>query len=219
MNSACPRRVSLITAKGTAVHSVSNHRRNDRGSPGCQRIYSRPDRLRRSLADSPIHTDRIEFTATSHPGTPVLRTGRSRCVALHPGLLRRSYGSIPHGSSPHRGGLSPPYPLALSGARARPSRSHPAASRQRNPTAVWLTPSGTRSAQRQCLGWIAAARRKSKGSFGTATKPPRTWIGWLVDRLVFQMPLVSVSFCLNRLSVPSPVRVATIIFRADARGP
>src|SRR5260370_42098533 len=125
MNSACPRRVSLITAKGTAVHSVSNHRRNDRGSPGCQRFYSRPDRLRLSLADSPIHTDRIEFTATSHPGTPVLRTGRSRCVALHPGLLRRSYASIPHGSSPHRGGLSPPYPLALSGARARPSRSLP----------------------------------------------------------------------------------------------
>src|SRR5712692_8195444 len=121
MNSACPRRVSLITAKGTAVHSVSNHRRNDRGSPGCQRIYSRPDRLRLSLADSPLHTDRIEFTATSHPGTPVLRTGRSRCVALHPGLLRRSYGSIPHGSSPHRGGLSPPYPLALSGARTPPS--------------------------------------------------------------------------------------------------
>src|SRR5260370_1531746 len=125
MNSACPRRVSLITAKGTAVHSVSNHRRNDRGSPGCQRFYSRPDRLRLSLADSPIHTDRIEFTATSHPGTPVLRTGRSRCVALHPGLLRRSYASIPHGASPRRGGLSPPYPLALSGARARPSRSHP----------------------------------------------------------------------------------------------
>src|SRR5260370_23605862 len=130
MNSACPRRVSLITAKGTAVHSVSNHRRNDRGSPGCQRFYSRPDRLRLSLADSPIHTDRIEFTATSHPGTPVLRTGRSRCVALPPGLLRRSYASIPHGSSPHRGGLSPPYPLALSGARARPSRSHPSASRR-----------------------------------------------------------------------------------------
>src|SRR6266849_1351368 len=130
MTSACPRRVSLITAKGTAVHSVSNHRRYDRGSPGCQRIYSRPDRLRRSLADSPIHTDRIEFTATSHPGTPVLRTGRSRCVALHPGLLRRSYVSIPHGSSPHRGGLSPPYPLALSGARARPSRSYPSASRR-----------------------------------------------------------------------------------------
>jgi hypothetical protein len=31
-------------------------------------------------------------------GQPVLRTGRSRSVALHPALLRRSHGSIPHGS-------------------------------------------------------------------------------------------------------------------------
>jgi hypothetical protein len=49
----------------TAGHSVSNHRRNVRGSPGCQRIDARPDRLRLSLAGSPAHTDRIEFTADS----------------------------------------------------------------------------------------------------------------------------------------------------------
>ncbi len=80
-------------------------------------------RLRLSLEDSPIHTDRIEFTAAVPCGQPVLRTGRSRSVALHPALLRRSYGSIPHDSSPHRSGLPPLYPTALSGARVRPSRA------------------------------------------------------------------------------------------------
>ena len=40
MNTACPRRVSLITAEGTAGHSVSNHQRNVRGSPGCQRLLT-----------------------------------------------------------------------------------------------------------------------------------------------------------------------------------
>ena len=49
---------------------------------------------------------------------PVLRTGRSCSVALHPALLRRCYGSISHDSSPHRSGLPPLYPLAFSGARA-----------------------------------------------------------------------------------------------------
>jgi len=49
--------------EGTSSHSVSNHRRDDRGSPGCQRIDARPDRLRLSVEDSPIHADRIEFTA------------------------------------------------------------------------------------------------------------------------------------------------------------
>src|ERR1019366_3717889 len=41
---------------GTSGHSVSNHRRDDRGPPGCQRIYARPDRLRHSLEGSPGHT-------------------------------------------------------------------------------------------------------------------------------------------------------------------
>src|SRR6185436_6013754 len=49
-------------------HSVSNHQRDDRGSPGCQRICARPDRLHLSLEGSPVHANRIEFTATSHTG-------------------------------------------------------------------------------------------------------------------------------------------------------
>ena len=53
--------------EGTSGHSVSNHQRVDRGSPGCQRIDARPDRLRPSVEDSPIHADRIEFTATVSP--------------------------------------------------------------------------------------------------------------------------------------------------------
>ena len=72
-----------------------------------------------SLASRLAHPRRPNRVHGDSPhGKPVLRTGRSRSVALHPALLRRSYGSIPHDSSPHRGGLSPPYPLALSGALA-----------------------------------------------------------------------------------------------------
>jgi hypothetical protein len=90
----------------------------------CPRIARMPagiarrDRLRLSLADSPTHADRIEFTAMTHAEPSMLRTGRSRSVALHPALLRRSYGSIPHDSSPHRSGLLPLCPLSLSGALA-----------------------------------------------------------------------------------------------------
>ena len=70
-----------------------------------------------SLASRLAHPRRPNRVHGDSPhGKPVLRTGRSRSVALHPALLRRSYGSIPHDSSPHRGGLSPPYPLAISGA-------------------------------------------------------------------------------------------------------
>lgn len=52
----------------TSGHSVSNPRRNDRGSPGCQRIGDRPDKFRLSLAGSPAHADRIAFTAIPHSG-------------------------------------------------------------------------------------------------------------------------------------------------------
>ena len=48
-----------------------------------------------------------------------LRTGCSRPVALHLVFPRRSYGSIPHDSSPHRSGLAPLRPSTISGARAR----------------------------------------------------------------------------------------------------
>ena len=54
----------------TSGHSVSNHRRVVRGLPGCpafRLLASRPRyRLRLSLADSPSHADRIEFTAAHH---------------------------------------------------------------------------------------------------------------------------------------------------------
>jgi hypothetical protein len=70
------------------------------------RRLAHPRRPNRVHGDSPL-------------GPSVLRTGRSRSVALHPALLRRSYGSIPHGSAPHRGGLAPPNPNAIPGARAR----------------------------------------------------------------------------------------------------
>jgi len=62
-----------------------------------------------------------------HGGSPygpsVLRTGHSRSVAPHPALRRRSYGSIPHDSSPHRSGLPPLHLPAFSGARAHTSKS------------------------------------------------------------------------------------------------
>jgi hypothetical protein len=64
-------RVSLITVKGSSDHSVSNHLRVVRGPPGCPavRLFALCPlcRLRLSLADSPTHADRIEFTATIHP--------------------------------------------------------------------------------------------------------------------------------------------------------
>ena len=129
MNSACPRRVSLITALGTAGHSVSNHLRVDRGSPGCQRVYPRRDRLRLSLADSPTHADRIEFTAaaclvslcyglvvlvpllsTSHCYDAV--TVRYRTASHRTGA--DFHRSIPPPSQAHERGLSQP----AAGARA-----------------------------------------------------------------------------------------------------
>ena len=53
----------------TSGHSVSNHQCDDRGLPGCPAFrllaYRPLCRLRLSLADSPVHTDRIEFTAAA----------------------------------------------------------------------------------------------------------------------------------------------------------
>ena len=104
----------LVEASG---HSVSNHQRTDRGSPGCQRVF--PPRQASSFASrlaQPRRPNRVHGDCPH--GLSVLRTGRSRSVALHPVLPRRSYGSIPHDSSPHRGGLPPPYPNAIPGALA-----------------------------------------------------------------------------------------------------
>ena len=54
---------------GTSDHSVSNHRRVVRGPPGCPalRLFASGPlyRLRHSLEGSPIHADRIEFTAAA----------------------------------------------------------------------------------------------------------------------------------------------------------
>ena len=120
MNTARPRRVSLIIAGATSGHSVSNHRRDDRRSSGCQRIYARPDRLRQSLEGSPVHTDRIEFTATTHAGrlcyglvvlVPVLSTpprGDAVTVRYRTVLHRTEadfHGSIPSPSQAHERGL------------------------------------------------------------------------------------------------------------------
>jgi hypothetical protein len=73
-------------------------------------------RLAHARRPNRVHGDRP-------PGQPVLRTGRSRSVALHVALLGRSYGSIPHDSSPHRSGLSPLHLPAFSGALSPISKS------------------------------------------------------------------------------------------------
>src|SRR5208283_2270920 len=121
MNTACPRRVSLISALGlpTILSPTIGATSGDR--PAARRFGSRlspalqASSFTRRLAH-PHRPNRVHGGCP--PEQPVLRTGRSRSVALHPALLRRSYGSIPHGSSPHRSGLPPLYPTALSGARA-----------------------------------------------------------------------------------------------------
>ena len=107
---------------GTSSHSVSNHLRVGRDSPGCGGSF--PPRQASSCTRRLAQPRRPNRVHGNHPlGQFVLRTGRSLPVALHPALLRRSYGSIPHGSSPHRNGLPPFYPLAFSGARAQSIRS------------------------------------------------------------------------------------------------
>jgi len=101
---------------GTSNHSGSNHLRVVQDSPGCGG-YCPPlqaSSFTRRLAQ-PRRPNRVHLSLFVET---LLRTGRSLPVALHPALLRRSYGSIPHGSSPHRNGLPPFYPLAFSGARA-----------------------------------------------------------------------------------------------------
>src|ERR1017187_1514642 len=121
MNTACPRRVSLISALGlpTILSPTIGATTGDR--PAARRFGSRlsPALQASSFARRLAHPHRPNRVHRGCPlGQPVLRTGRSRSVALHPALLRCSYGSIPHSSSPHRSGLSPLYPTALSGARA-----------------------------------------------------------------------------------------------------
>ena len=82
--------------------------------PSSRRVSClRRSRLHHFPAGSPTLTGRIEFV--------ILRMDRSPPAAPHPALLRRSYASIPHGSSPQGNGLSPLWPSPFSGARARNS--------------------------------------------------------------------------------------------------
>ena len=110
---------------GSSGHSVSNH------LPDVRR--SRPRRSADARGSGPPRQASHSARRLAHLGRPnrvhcvrrirrtSLRTGRSRSVALHPVLPRRSYGSILLGSSPLRSGLPPLYPLAFSGARAQAS--------------------------------------------------------------------------------------------------
>ena len=172
---------------GTADHSVSNHRCHDRDRPVARRFGSRlsPALQASSFARRLAHPHRPNRVHGGCPsGQPVLRTGRSRSVALHPALLRRSYGSIPHGSSPHRSGLPPLYPTALSGARAEPTwlpRSSGCIYRRttgspgpsacpRPRTKCWAGPSS-------CC-WSPFTRRRSTASrmgFGLDARPIKRW--------------------------------------------
>jgi hypothetical protein len=94
----------------------------------------------------------------------LLRTGRSRSVALHPALLRRSYGSIPHDSSPHRSGLSPLHLPAFSGALA----SHGVAGSR---ITKLFVPEGTQEKQNGChrtkgfqKGYVTLPKKTRRGA-------------------------------------------------------
>jgi hypothetical protein len=125
MNTAWPRRVSLIISGRLPTIPSPTIGVSSGVSPGCPTI--RLNRLSPALQASsftrrlahPRRPNRVH--RDDPPGPPMLRTGRSRSVAPHPALLRRSYGSIPHDSSPHGSGLPPLYLPAFSGARVRPS--------------------------------------------------------------------------------------------------
>ncbi len=115
-----PSSVSLIAVRGLLAILSPTIRGMTGVVPVARRfglgVLSPADRLRLSLADSPIAADRIEFTLPPGQGKPLLRTGRSPSVALHPGLPRRSYGRLPHDSSSQGSGLSPLRPRTISGA-------------------------------------------------------------------------------------------------------
>src|SRR6266702_4736755 len=124
-----PPPVSLIISLGLpAIPSPTINARP--ASSGCSAIrlggLSPCRRLRPSLEGSPRRADRIEFTVSSCQGGRLLRTGRSRSIALHLALPRRSYGSIPHGSPPRGSGLPPLQPSAFSGALGTSRRDVPA---------------------------------------------------------------------------------------------
>jgi len=122
MNTAWPRRVSLITSldRPTILSPTIGATTGDR--PAVRR-FSSPPIARFTGFALRSKTRPSTPTESSSPRLPhrkpALRTGRSRSVALHPALRRRSYGSIPRDASPHGSGLAPLWPNALSGARPR----------------------------------------------------------------------------------------------------
>jgi hypothetical protein len=94
-------------------HSVSNHQRGvgrSRGiSPGRSAIargFYPPRQASPFLRRLAHHRRPNRVHVARHCRRSLLRTGRSRSVALHPVLPRRSYGSIPHDSSSHGSELS-----------------------------------------------------------------------------------------------------------------
>src|SRR5437867_2388634 len=112
----------------SSCHSLSNHLRSVRSwrgispfrSPDARGFYPPRQASHRARRLAHLHRPNRVHCVRLYRRT-ALRTGRSRSVALHPVFPRRSYGSIPHDSSPHKSGLSPLRPSTLSGARARPS--------------------------------------------------------------------------------------------------
>ena len=117
MNSAWPRRVSLITALGlpTILSPTIGVWSGDARMPVG---FAHRDRLRLSLADSPLHADRIEFTSLSSSGpcyglvvlSPLLSTSH-RCDAVtvrYRTALHRTetdfHRSIPSPSQAHERG-------------------------------------------------------------------------------------------------------------------
>ena len=119
MNSACPRRVSLIIAGALPTIPSPTICVLTGTVPAADGFFF-PSPQASSLAGRLAHARRPNRVHGGHPpGQPVLRTGRSRSVALHPASRRRSYGSIPHGSSPRRSGLPPLHAPTFSGALAR----------------------------------------------------------------------------------------------------
>ena len=123
-----------MTTDGTAGHCVSNPQRVVRGPPGCPGAsvlrltrLSPLYRLRLSLADSPLHADRIEFTAAGR--TASLCDGLVVLVALLSTPDCSDAVTIGYRTIHHRtgAGFHRPNPLALSGARARLCRRPAAA--------------------------------------------------------------------------------------------
>ena len=158
------RRVSLVTTLGlpTIPSPTIGVMTGDR--PAVRRFSSRlspalqassfPSRLAHPRRPNRVHGGcSIE--------QPVLRTGRSGSVALHFVLPRRSYGSIPHGSSPHRSRLPLLYPNAIPGALGRVAPRAPRGEKQTVPLPKCSV--GSRQGRQIWLRTTARGRRAKAG--------------------------------------------------------